>query len=163
MTVHLLKLCVGADTIQDLQNWVDRRTKSNTLNGLGAVHDHLTRMFPKRRDELMDGGSIYWVIKGHILVRQKIIGLEPVVGPDNVERCAILLDPPLIPTHAYPRKAFQGWRYLSDDDAPKDIVPIAAYKAGRLRKQKRPSAELQKEMAKAEAQLRAELAELGLL
>ncbi len=121
MTVHLVKLCVGAETVADLEAWVKRRVGANARGGLGRVHDHVTRMFPKRRDELLDGGSIYWVIKGVIRVRQKIIGLEPATGTDGVARCAILLDPPLIETAPQPKKAFQGWRYLRGEDAPPDL------------------------------------------
>ena len=143
MTVHMVKLCVGADSVDDQQQWVDRKSKANREAGLGNVHDHVTRMRPRREGELLDGGSIYWVIKGVILVRQRIIGFEQRTGLDEIERTAILLEPKLILTEPQPRRAFQGWRYLSADDAPKDLRKSSG---------KGPPPELG-----------AELAELGLL
>lgn len=122
MTVHLVKLCVGAQTPADLEDWVRRRVRFNQSRGLGRVHDHVTRMFPRRETELLDGGSIYWVIKGVILLRQEIRALETVTGEDGIERCAILLAPTLIATQPQPRRAFQGWRYLPVEDAPKDLA-----------------------------------------
>ncbi len=99
-------------------------------------------MFPKRRDELLDGGSVYWIIKGVVLVRQRIADLKETTGLDGHKRCAIILEPPLIATAAQPRRAFQGWRYLEPQDAPSDL------KGGG---------------AETPPGLRAELAELGLL
>ena len=142
MTVHLVKLCVGADAVADLEAWVARRAAQNAAAGRGRVHDHVTRMFPRRRDELLDGGSIYWVIRGEVRARQRILDLEAVVGADGVERCAILLEPSLVLVAPQPRKAFQGWRYLRGADAPADIAGPGAVE---------------------EAELRAELSELGLL
>ncbi|MEM9705188.1 MAG: DUF1489 domain-containing protein [Pseudomonadota bacterium] len=143
MTLHLQKLCVGAHTVDDLDAWVRLRVARNKKLGRGAVHDHVTRMFPKRREDLLDGGSLYWVIKGVILVRQRIIDLVEATGQDGVRRCEILLEPPLIPVTPQPRRAFQGWRYLPSADAPADLSAGADDDA--------PPA------------LRAELAELGLL
>ena len=142
MTVHLVKLCVGAETVDDLERWVTRRVAYNKARSLGPVHDHVTRMFPRRREEVLDGGSIYWVIKGVILCRQKLVDLKPVVGEDGIERCALLMEPPLHLTDAQPKRAFQGWRYLRPDDAPRDFNG-----KGRA----------------APPALRAELADLGLL
>ncbi|MEM9169607.1 MAG: DUF1489 domain-containing protein [Pseudomonadota bacterium] len=122
MALHLVKLCVGATSIDDLEAWVARRVAFNKRRGLGPVHDHVTRMTPRRRDELLDGGSLYWVIKGVVSVRQKLLGLETAAGEDGVRRCAILLDPPLIRTQAQPKAAFQGWRYLTAADAPPDVA-----------------------------------------
>lgn len=122
MPVHLVKLCVGADDIADLNDWVKRRTAANLAAGHGRVHDHVTRMFPRRTAEVLGGGSLYWVIAGLIQVRQRIRALEPVTGVDGIERCAILLDPKLVPTEPQPRRPFQGWRYLSVDDAPRDLA-----------------------------------------
>ena len=143
MTVHLIKLCVGASSVEDQHDWVQRRSKANIAAGHGNVHDHVTRMYPRREDELLDGGSIYWVIKGVVLVRQKILKLERRTGSDGIDRCAIILEPKLVETEPQPRRAFQGWRYLPVDDAPKDI--------GRTSPGQAPPG------------LSAELAELGLL
>lgn len=122
MTIHLVKLCVGAERIEDQEAWVKRRVARNRKTKWGPFHDHVTRMFPRRQEELLDGGSLYWIIKGVVLVRQKIEGLEKVTCADGIDRCAILLDPNLTPTEAQPRRAFQGWRYLEPVDAPLDMT-----------------------------------------
>ena len=122
MTVHLLKLCVGAETIDDLRGWVEKRVLENKRAGFGRVHHHLTRMHPRREAELLNGGSIYWVIKGVVQVRQVIVGFEKRIGADQIMRTAILLEPELHPTHPQNRRAFQGWRYLTSADAPDDLV-----------------------------------------
>jgi hypothetical protein len=82
---------------------------------------HRTRQMPRRRDELLAGGSMYWVIKGVIQVRQRILDLREVRAEDGIRRCDIILDPDLVPTRPRPRRAFQGWRYLPGDDAPRDL------------------------------------------
>ncbi|MEM8934986.1 MAG: DUF1489 domain-containing protein [Pseudomonadota bacterium] len=121
MSLHLIKLCVGASHPQDLEAWVAKRVAANKKSGRGAVHDHVTRMRPRRESELLAGGSLYWVMKGAVRARQRIIGLEDVAGADGIRRTAILLEPPLVLTAAQPRRAFQGWRYLTSDDAPEDL------------------------------------------
>lgn len=121
MTLHLVKLCAGAESVGDLADRIDHRAAVNEKAGLGRVHDHVTRMHPRREKELLEGGSIYWVIKGVILARQKIVGFERRTGKDEIERTAILLDPAYVLTEAQPRRAFQGWRYLAGEDAPRDL------------------------------------------
>lgn len=121
MALHLLKLCVGAASVEDQRAWIKQRVAQNERDGRGRVHDCVTRMRPKRGDALIDGGSLYWVIKGAVLARQKIIALEPRRGADGIERTAIILEPRLILTAPQPRRAFQGWRYLTAEDAPADI------------------------------------------
>ena len=123
--VNLVKLCVGADSLEDLADWVTIRTAENQKRGLGRVHDHVTRMFPRRREDLLDGGSLSWVIKGVVRARQSIVDLQSVSGADGIERCAILLDPQLIETESQPRRAFQGWRYLEQSAAPGDLKESA--------------------------------------
>lgn len=115
MTLHLIKLCVGADSIEDLERWRDRTTRG------GQPMAHVTRMFPKRRGELLDGGSLYWVIKRVVQVRQRIIGLEEITDSEGVKRCAIQLDPELVRTGPAPKRPFQGWRYLKPEEAPADL------------------------------------------
>lgn len=122
MTVHLVKLSAGAESVASFGDWVKRRTAFNKNRKWGAVHDHVTRMFPRRKDDILNGGSIYWVIKGMVSVRQQILDLKEVTGDDGISRCAIILDPPLISTEPQPRRAFQGWRYLDPSDAPKDLA-----------------------------------------
>ena len=121
MTVHLVKLCAGAQSIDDLRDRVERSVAVNRKTGLGAVHDHVTRMHPRRGKELCDGGSIYWVIKGVIQIRQKILKIGEKIGKDGIRRTQIILDPRLIETKPQPRRAFQGWRYLAAEDAPGDL------------------------------------------
>jgi hypothetical protein len=78
-------------------------------------------MWPKREDEVLNGGSLYWVFKGVILARQRILRLEEVTGSDGILRCALVLDPAVVRTEAAPRRPFQGWRYLDPKDAPRDL------------------------------------------
>lgn len=121
MALHLIKLAAGAEGVDELQRRIDRSVAANEKAGRGVIHSHETRMFPRRGEELLDRGSLYWVIKGVVLVRQRIIGLESRTGTDGARRCAILLDPEPVPTEAQPRRAFQGWRYLNAEDAPRDL------------------------------------------
>ncbi len=115
--VHLLKLCVGADRVEDLIDW----QAHHRHDWAGGRPVHVTRMWPKRADEILNGGSLYWVFKGMILARQRILGLEQRTGGDGILRCALILDPEVIRTEGAPRRPFQGWRYLSPDEAPPDI------------------------------------------
>jgi hypothetical protein len=120
MPLHLVKLCVGVTSIAELRHWIrEARQGRDTL-------DHVTRMFPRRRDEIIPGGSLYWVIGGLILCRQPIADLVPVKGADGIERCRIDFKPKIIAVEPQPRRAFQGWRYLEDADAPRDIARAPA-------------------------------------
>ena len=121
MALHLIKLCVGADSIDDLREWVSERSLIAMAAGMEPHSSHITRMIPKRDQELLDGGSLYWVIKGIVQVRQRILELRPMRGGDGIERCGIVLDPELHRTEYKPCRAFQGWRYLPDKEAPADI------------------------------------------
>ena len=78
-------------------------------------------MWPKRADEVLNGGSLYWVFKGMVLARQRILRLDARQGAYGVLRCALVLDPAVIRTEPQPRRPFQGWRYLAPDDAPRDL------------------------------------------
>lgn len=115
--LHLIKLCVGAETVEDLLDW-QRNPRAKGPDGLPR---HITRMWPKRAEELLDGGSLYWVFKGAILARQRILRLDEVTGGDGISRCAIVLDPEVVRTTAATRRPFQGWRYLKAEDAPRDL------------------------------------------
>lgn len=116
MPLHIIKLAVGADSIADLAGWQAQRLKQ-----LKKPHlVHVTRMTPKRRDEVLDGGSLYWVIKGYTGIRQRILDLKPAVK-DGHPACAIVYDPELIPVSRRAQRAFQGWRYLKAADAPRDL------------------------------------------
>jgi hypothetical protein len=121
MTVHLIKLCVGCDSIEDLRDWQQRRLAQRKKRGEPLVLQHVTRSMPKRRDEVLDGGSLYWVIKGFVRVRQRIVGLEPTVNENGVPHCAIVLDPELVAVAPRLLRPFQGWRYLEPEQAPADV------------------------------------------
>lgn len=116
-TINLVKLCVGAERVEDLETWQAARM----AQGGQANPRHVTRMWPKRDDELLAGGSLYWVFKGLVLARQRIVRLEEVIGDDGIRRCGIVLDPQVVRTESQPRRAFQGWRYLTPADAPRDL------------------------------------------
>jgi hypothetical protein len=117
--IHLLKLCVGAESVEDLADW--QASQAPLWPRGRAVH--VTRMWPKRAAELLDGGSLYWVIKGVVLARQRLVALEPVDEGDGVQRCALILDAAIVRTEPQPRAPFQGWRYLAPDAAPRDLAP----------------------------------------
>ncbi|HYD15557.1 MAG TPA: DUF1489 domain-containing protein [Hyphomicrobium sp.] len=120
MTLHIVKLCVGAASIEDLAAWQAGRLKEQKARGEKPRIFHATLQTPKRQAELK-GGSLYWVIKGIIQVRQKLAGFEDGLKEDGSPCCHILLDRKLIPVRPMPRRAFQGWRYLTGDDAPDDL------------------------------------------
>lgn len=125
MTLHLLKLCVGAESIADLDAWVVERVAERRRNGEAARSQHVTRMVPTRRAELIDGGSLYWVIKGQIAARQRLFDIEPFVDADGIGRCRLWLDPEVVRVSPRPFRAFQGWRYLAESDKPKDLDAAA--------------------------------------
>ncbi len=139
MALHLIKLCVGITQFEELEAWQKYR------QGKDGVLQHITRMTPRRGDELLKGGSIYWVIKGIIQARQKLLELRPIMDDEGVAHCALILDPKLVRTQPQPRRPFQGWRYLKPEDAPRDM-PL-----GRAGKNAMPP------------EMRAELMALGLL
>lgn len=116
--MHLIKLSVGTESIDTLRAWQATRM-AQADDGLPR---HVTRMWPKREAEVLDGGSIYWVIKGVIQCRQRILRLDEVDRGDGIRRCAIVLEPEIFATAASPRRPFQGWRYLKPEDAPPDLT-----------------------------------------
>lgn len=121
MALHLLKLCVGAETVEDLENWIGRRLAAAKARGDAAEQMHTTRMAPKRAEELVAGGSLYWVIKGNVQVRQRLVDVRPFTDPEGISRCNLVLEPALHRTRWQPRRPFQGWRYLKPEDAPADL------------------------------------------
>jgi hypothetical protein len=121
MALHLIKLCVGCDSIDDLVEWIDWRLKELRKARKRPEHAHVTRMVPKRIDALLAGGSLYWVIKGNVQVRQRLLDIRPFVDDDGISRCRLVLDPKPVATDWQPRRAFQGWRYLDAKDAPPDL------------------------------------------
>jgi hypothetical protein len=121
MTLHLVKLCVGADSAESLQAWIDYRVEQARLAGLPEETTHTTRMVPTRKDELLDGGSLYWVIKGKIQARQHLLDIRPFTDEAGIKRCDLVMEPRLILTRYQPKRPFQGWRYLKVDEAPADV------------------------------------------
>ena len=121
MTVHLVKLCVGAEDIADLANWQAERLAEKKRLKQPQVLAHVTRMTPKRADELLAGGSLYWVMKGVIRCRQKLIGIEPFTDGEGIGRCRLVLDKEIVATRRQERRPCQGWRYLDAKDAPADV------------------------------------------
>lgn len=124
MALHLIKLCVGADSIDDLREWVSERSLIAIAAGMEPHSSHITRMIPKRDQDLLDGGSLYWVIKGQVQARQRLLDLKSFTDVDGISRCELVLGPEVIETEFQPRRAFQGWRYLTDDDAPRDLMNL---------------------------------------
>ena len=122
MTLHLVKLCVGAGSVEDLAAWIDFRLDQARAAGHEPEQFHTTRMIPKRADEILDGGSLYWVIKGVIQVRQRILKIRPFTDSEGVKRCDLVLKPDLVLTRSQPRRPFQGWRYLKAEEAPADLA-----------------------------------------
>ena len=126
MPLHLIKLSVGTDSIEDLEDWIKLKLKERRRRGEKKPERiHTTRMVPKRAAELLDGGSIYWVIRGEILCRETILDIRPFVDKDGIGRCRLVLDPKCIPVRPRPYRAFQGWRYLDIKDAPPDLDRVA--------------------------------------
>lgn len=145
MTLHLIKLCVGCDSVEDLEEWIEFKLREKKLAGEVPEQFHTTRMIPKQADELLGGGSLYWVIKGNVQCRQRLLEIRPFTDSDGIGRCRLVLEPKVVRTDWQPRRAFQGWRYLKPSEAPADLAP------GRAGWQALPP------------ELRQELAELGLL
>ncbi|KAA0970509.1 DUF1489 family protein [Aureimonas fodinaquatilis] len=122
MSLHIIKLCVGVETVEDLEAYVAERLELARRSGQAAEQSHVTRMTPRRTAEVLDGGSLYWVIKGQVQLRQPILRLDEFVDAEGIDRCRIVLDPVFIRTRWQPRRPFQGWRYLKPEDAPPDIA-----------------------------------------
>ncbi len=114
--LHLTKRAVGAADIEHLRAWQAER-----LAGQPPLR-HRTRNFPRRAAEVVDGGSIYWVVSGAMLVRQRVIDIVEDHWDDGSRCSALILDPALVMVAGRPTKPFQGWRYLSPADAPPDLV-----------------------------------------
>ncbi len=146
MALHLLKLCVGVESIRDLEEWIEETRIHMKRLGRAYEQMHTTRMTPKRMDEITEGGSLYWVIKGQLCARQTITDIRPFKDADGIGRCHLVLEPEVVPVEPRPCRPFQGWRYLKAEDAPRDLSRDAAG-----------------DLAAMPEELRRELAQLGLL
>jgi len=122
MALHLIKLCVGCDSIEDLASWQAERLKQMRKAGQKKPRlFHRTFQMPKRREELLDGGSLFWVIKGIVQVRQPLLDIAEGTKDDGTPCCMLIFKNELVPVRPVPRRAFQGWRYLDADEAPEDL------------------------------------------
>lgn len=140
MALHLLKLCVGCDSVEELEHWIASRLKERRRRGLSRDHFHTTRMVPKRADELLRGGSLFWVIRGNVLCRERLLDVRPFADKAGVRRCQLVLEPKLVLVEPRPWRAFQGWRYLESKDCPRDLdraAPGAKHMPEALRSQLR--------------------------
>jgi hypothetical protein len=140
MALHLIKLCVGCDSVRELEDWIKQKLKDKRKRGEKPEHTHRTRMVPKRAPELRDGGSLFWVIRGEVMCRQRIRDVRPFRDTDGIGRCALVLDPKVVLVAPRPYRAFQGWRYLKAADAPRDLdkaAPGAAAMPEKLRRELR--------------------------
>lgn len=141
--VHLIKLCVGVSTIAELEEWIAECAAEAAKAGRPFEQIHTTRSMPTRREALLEGGSLYWVIAGEIAARQRLVGIDPHVRRDGTPACALKLDQAVVKVSPRPFRPFQGWRYLAAADAPPDLAAT-------------PEAELPPELSR-------ELRSLGLL
>ncbi len=126
MTLHLIKLCVGPKSLEELRASVEWRAGLEAARHGEEMVRCTTRMVPKRVEELLDGGSLYWVIKGHVQCRQTLLDVRPATGADGHKACDLVLAPEVVPVRARPQRPFQGWRYLEPADAPADLAGPAA-------------------------------------
>lgn len=146
MALNLVKLCVGVDSIEDLARWQDGWLKEQLQAGPVPRLYHTTFQTPKRQAELLDGGSLFWVIKGFVQCRQRLVGFDEGQKSDGSACCLLLLDPAIVAVRPVPRRAFQGWRYMTAESAPGDLA-IGG----------------QNDIAAMPDKMRKELAELGLI
>jgi hypothetical protein len=126
MPLHLIKLAVGCESVQYLKGRVAERMQTAKKKGLPLRHIHITRMTPKRVEELLAGGSLYWVIRGEIAAREKILAIEPFRDRDGIGRCRLVMQPKVIAVSPRPMRPFQGWRYFTGDAAPPDLGKASA-------------------------------------
>ncbi|MBT3767964.1 MAG: DUF1489 domain-containing protein [Rhodospirillaceae bacterium] len=139
MTLNLIKLAVGVEDVDHLQEIQTRRLKAAALRSKETKLFHITRNKPRRMAELIEGGSMYWVIKGFVRARQCILGVEDGIEGETRSGCGLVLEPILVRTQMMPWKPFQGWRYLEGENAPVDVnsdaseVELPAEMAAELR------------------------------
>jgi hypothetical protein len=120
VTLHLIKLCVGVESLADLAHWQAGRVAALQKRQKPLELVHFTRQTPRRARELLDGGSLYWVIKGQVAARQRFLDIRPARSKDGTMRCGLVYEPKLVPTFRRAHRPFQGWRYLEPGDAPAD-------------------------------------------
>jgi len=119
--IHMIKLCVGVSSLEELESYRDQRAHWWDADYGEDVHVHRTRMMPKRVDEMEGKASIYWVISGQVVCRQPILRLAKYTNEEGINYCDIIMAPDMVRTVPYPKRPFQGWRYLRPEDAPPDL------------------------------------------
>jgi hypothetical protein len=119
MTLHIIKLSVGSESLETFISWHKKRLAEKKKKGQKPELIHVTRMTPKRADEVLDGGSLYWVIKGYITVRTPLLELRPLTR-NGQSYCGLVYAPKFIPTLRRAHRPFQGWRYFDPKDTPAD-------------------------------------------
>jgi hypothetical protein len=119
--IHMIKLCVGVSSLKELEDYRDERAHWWDADYGEDVHVHRTRMMPKRAAEMEGQASIYWVIAGQVVCRQPILRLARFTNAEGIDYCDIIMAPDMVRTVPYPKRPFQGWRYLRPEDAPPDL------------------------------------------
>ena len=119
--IHMIKLCVGVSSLEELESYRDERAHWWDADYGEDVHVHRTRMMPKRAAEMEGKASIYWVISGQVVCRQPILRLARYTNDEGIDYCDIIMAPDMVRTVPYPKRPFQGWRYLRPEDAPPDV------------------------------------------
>lgn len=119
--IHMIKLCVGVSSLEELESFRNERAHWWDADYGEDIHVHRTRMMPKRAAEMEGKSSIYWVIAGQIVCRQPILRLARYTNAEGVDYCDIIMAPDMVRTLPYPKRPFQGWRYLRPEDAPPDM------------------------------------------
>jgi hypothetical protein len=142
MPLHILKLAVGCDSIRDLEDWIADTQALMRRLGRPPEQMHTTRMVPRRIDEIIGQGSLYWVIKGQVACRELITDIRPFTDADGVGRCHLVLEPIVIPVEPRPMRPFQGWRYLKDSEKPRDLRALGADASAMPEEMRRHLAEL---------------------
>ena len=119
--IHMIKLCVGVSSLAELESYRNERAHWWDADYGEDVHVHRTRMMPKRKEEMEGKGSIYWVIASQVVCRQPILRLAKFTNAEGIDYCDIIMAPDMVRTVPYPKRPFQGWRYLRPEDAPPDL------------------------------------------
>ena len=127
MPLHLIKLAVGCESVKELKGWVAERIATARKKGLPLRHVHITRMTPKRDEEILAGGSLYWVIKGEIAAREKLIAIEPFRDKDGIGRCRLVMQPKVLSRCQLVRFAPRDDDQASDGDEVRDRHPCFSF------------------------------------
>lgn len=128
--IHLVKLCVGVESIAQLERWQSERAARCRREGTDPRPCHSTRNMPRRSAEILEGGSLYWVVRHHIVLRQRIVEILAREDESGRRFATLVFDPQLVRIVPTPRRPFQGWRYLRPGDAPADLPELATGLAG---------------------------------